>query len=124
MEDTTKMEGNLEIHEKEGYVWVVVNPRLYSPEVVFSAAYSFIENCYVLIDGDPEEEIIIELRPKKSDTNLKTLGMEFNNELVNYAAYAVICSRNANLREAILKKILPINNVVMNTKETDNAHKN
>ncbi len=105
------MEGNIEIREKEGYIWVSVNPKIYRLDVVYSAAYMFLENCYVLIDGDPEEEVIVELRPKNETeiTELKKIGMEFNNELINYANYAAQCIRNAGLREAILKRVLLTN---------------
>lgn len=104
------MEGNLEIQEKEGYVWISVNPKIYHLDVVYSAAYMFIETCYVMIDGDPQEEIIVELRPKEK-TDLRKIGREFNNELVNYAHYAVQCIRNAGLRETILKRVLLTNDV-------------
>ena len=106
------MEGNLEVYEKEGYVWVSINPRIYTMDIIYSAAYSFVDRCYVLIDGDVHEEIIVELRPKES-TDLKTLGREFNNELVIYAAYASNCARNARLREAILKRVLLTNDTEM-----------
>lgn len=99
------MEGNLEIDEKENMVLVSINPRIYPLPVIYSAAYAFINNCYVLIDGDPKEEILVELRPKTKN-DLKTLGREFNTELVNYAHYAAQCARNAELREAILKRAL------------------
>lgn len=102
------MEGNLEINEKEGYVWVSINPKIYHLDVIYSAAYMFIETCYVMIDGDPVEEVIVELRPKNGAklTDLKKVGREFNNELVNYAHYAVQCIRSAGIRETILKRVL------------------
>lgn len=102
------MEGNLEIREKEGYVWVSVNPKIYHLDVIYSAAYMFLETCYVMIDGDPMEEVIVELRSKNKTepTDLRTLGREFNNELINYANYAVQCIRNAGIRETILKRVL------------------
>jgi len=101
----TTMEGNLEINEQENVVLVSISPRIYPLPVVYSAAYTFIDTCYVLIDGDPREEILVELRPKNK-TDLKTIGREFNNELINYANYAAQCTRNAKLREAILKRVL------------------
>jgi len=102
------MEGNLEIHEKEGYVWVSVNPKIYSLDVIYSASYMFLETCYVMIDGDPMEEVIVELRPKNKTglIDLRVIGREFNNELVNYANYAAQCIRNAGIRETILKMVL------------------
>jgi hypothetical protein len=72
---------------------------------VYSAAYAFIDDCYVLIDGDPVEEIIVELRPKVQK-DLRTLGLEFNTELVSYANYAADYIKNIEIREAILKRIL------------------
>ncbi|MEM4266546.1 MAG: hypothetical protein QW404_00625 [Candidatus Nanoarchaeia archaeon] len=104
------MEGNLEIFEKEGYLWVSVNPKIYSLDVVYSAAYMFIDDCYVLIEGDPEEEIIVELRPKVRK-DLKLLGNEFNNELVKYATYEAKCAKNAKLREFILRRVLLTNDI-------------
>lgn len=115
MENNPEMEGNLEINEKEGYVWISVNPKIYSLAVIYSAAYVFIDDSYVLIDGDPLEEIIVELRPKEKK-DLKTLGREFNTELVNYAAYAANCARNAKLREAILRRVLLTNDIEMQKK--------
>lgn len=102
------MEGNLEFNEKENLVLISISPRIYSLPVIYSAAYAFIDKCYVMIDGDPREEILVELRPK-TKTDLKTLGREFNTELVNYANYAVQCTRNAKLRETILKRVLLTN---------------
>lgn len=102
------MEGNIEFDEKENLVLVSISPRIYPLPVVYSATYAFIDKCYVLIDGDPREEIIVELRPK-TKTDLRTLGREFNTELVNYATYAAQCVRNAKLREAILKRVLLTN---------------
>lgn len=99
------MEGNLEIDEKENMVLVSISPRIYPLTVIYSAAYAFIDNCYVLIDGDPREEVLVELRPK-TKTDLKILGREFNNELVNYANYAAQCVRTAKLRQIILKRVL------------------
>ena len=124
------MEGNLEIREKEGYVWVSVNPKIYHLDVVYSASYMFLETCYVMIDGDPQEEVIVELRPKnKTDpTDLRKLGREFNNELVNYANYAVQCIRNVRIRETILKRVLLTHDAesVQNTlpSETGSSNKN
>lgn len=102
------MEGNLEVFEREGFILVSVNPKFYPLEVVFSAAYAFIDRCYVLVDGDLSDEVIVELRPK-SAADLKVLGREFNNELVNYAAYSASLARTAAIREAILKRVLLTN---------------
>jgi len=99
---------NLEIDEKEGYVLISVNPKIYPVDVVLSAAYLFTEKNYVLLDGDPKDEIVVEIRPKEKD-DLKRIGMEFNNELIEYANYAVSTIKNEKLREAIIQRVMLTN---------------
>lgn len=106
MEEELTMQGNLEINKKECYVLVSVNPKIYALDVVLSSAYNFIDNCYVLVDGDPIEELVVELRPKDKSRDVEELGRDFNNELINYANYAVQALKNAKLREAILNRVL------------------
>jgi len=101
-------QGNIEINKDECYVLVSVNPRVYPLDVVLSSAYIFTDHCYVLVDGDPVEELIVELRPKDKNNDLELLGMSFNNELINYANYAIQAVKNAKLREEIIKKVLSI----------------
>ena len=103
------MQGNLEINKKECCVLVSVNPKIYPVDVVLSSAYVFTDSCYVLVDGDPNEEIIVELRPKDKKEDIEKIGRNFNNELVNYANYAVQAIKNENLREAILNRVLLTN---------------
>ena len=100
---------NFEIDSEKGIVIISVNPKLYSLDVVYSAAYIFTEKCFVLLDGDPLQEIIVELKPKSQDVNLEVIGREFNNELINYANYDLQFKRNARLREILLGKILLTN---------------
>lgn len=96
--------GNLDVNMDEGYVLVSVNPQFYTAEVVLSAAYLFLDRCYVLVDGDAQEEIFVELRPKQAQ-DLEELGRQFNSELVNYANCALSSIRNQEVRDALIKKI-------------------
>jgi His-Xaa-Ser system protein HxsD len=105
----TEFQGNLEINKKEGYAMVSVNPKIYPLDVVLSSAYIFTEKNYVLVDGDPEEELVVELRPKDKNDDLNILGKEFNNELINYASYAVQVIKNDQFRTAMIKRVLLTN---------------
>lgn len=111
MEEEMSMQGNLEINKKDNYVLISVNPKIYPVDVVLSSAYIFTDSCYVLVDGDPHEEIIVELRPKDKKEDVEKIGRDFNNELVNYANYAVQAIKNSRLREAILNRVLLTNSV-------------
>ncbi|MFH0979236.1 MAG: hypothetical protein V1837_08130 [Candidatus Woesearchaeota archaeon] len=104
------MDKIFEINKEEGYVIVSVNPKIYPLDVVLSAAYLFTENNYVLLDGDPKDELIVEIRPKEK-ADLEKVGMEFNNELIRYANYAVAAIKNQKLREAIISRVMMTNSL-------------
>lgn len=108
MEEDVFVTDNLEIHKKDNFVIISVNPKLYPLEVIYSAAYIFIDKAYVMIDGDPREEILVQLRPKAS-TDVEVLGREFNNELLNYMVYMHRTIRSQGIREAIVQRALATN---------------
>lgn len=95
---------NFEI--KDGSVVVSVNPKIYPLDVIFSAAYIFTDKNYIVLDGNPEEEILVEIKPKEKTDDMEKIANELNNELINYAAYAVQMARNAHLRHIIMRRIL------------------
>ena len=104
MSDNPSPLDNLEVNSEGKYVLVSLNPKIYPLEVVYSAAYTFIDRAYVIFDGNISEEILVELRLKKKDQDLTILGREFNNELVNYAASAVQSFKNQEVRDAIVRR--------------------
>ncbi|MBN2013752.1 MAG: hypothetical protein JW778_01090 [Candidatus Altiarchaeota archaeon] len=99
---------NMEVFDAENYLILSVNPRIYSLDVVYYAAYVLLDRAYVILGGDPKKKILVELRPK-DNTDLKSLGREFNNELLNYAVYLKQSAKNQKLKEAILQRVLMTN---------------
>ena len=87
-------------------VVVSVNPKIYPLDVIFSAAYIFTDKHYIILDGNPEEEILVEIKPKKKANSMQEIAMEFSNELINYGSYAVQSARNIHLRHIILQRVL------------------
>ncbi|MCK5343555.1 MAG: hypothetical protein KAR20_09125 [Candidatus Heimdallarchaeota archaeon] len=98
------MSKNISVDVKDGSVTFKVNPNVYPMGVIFQAADVFIEKAYVYVDGDPEKEISVTLKPKDDKANVEDYAGEFNNELVNYAAYFVRSQVNRDVREAMLKR--------------------
>ena len=107
-----KFKSNLEICENDGCVLISVDPKIYPLDVIYSAAYVFLDKTYVLIRGNPKKEIIVELKPKEEydliiarDIKLKPkekhsmgvileqFGREFNNELLNYITYSKLTKK-------------------------------
>ncbi|MFH1641593.1 MAG: hypothetical protein ABIC04_01705 [Nanoarchaeota archaeon] len=97
---------NMELHKD--HLLLSINPKIFPLDIVYSAAYTLLDKAYIVLDGDPEEEIIAEIRPK-TKTDLQKLGDEFNNELINYAVYKKQSERNAVLRQTILQRALLTN---------------
>jgi len=95
---------NMEVNKSKCNVIISVNPKVYGLDTIFSAAYIFIDKAYVIVDGDPNEEIIVQLKAKDKKMDLEKLGRDFNNELINYSFYAVQTARSMPLRAAIVQR--------------------
>jgi len=102
------MVNNVEINEKDKICLVYINPQIYSLDVIYSAAYVFIDKAYIIIDGNPKKEIKVIIKPKEN-YDLNQLGMEFNNELLNYAVYKKQSDKNRGIRETIMQRALITN---------------
>jgi len=95
---------NMEVNKNKGNVIISVNPKVYGLDTIFSAAYIFIDKAYVIVDGDPNEEIIVQLKAKDKKVDLEKLGKEFNNELINYSFYGIQTARNMPIRAAMVQR--------------------
>ncbi len=100
---------NIEFNKEGNFIIASLNPKIYPLEVIYSAVYVFLDKAYVIIDGDPDNEIFVQLKAKNSKEDMEKLGMEFNNELVNYAVYVVQAIRNQPLRKAVIERALLTN---------------
>ena len=89
-----------------------INPKIYPVDVVHSAAYILLDKAFILLDGNPEIEIIAEITSKQKGASIKELVWEFNDELLNYSVYKSQNEKNKKLREILMKRVLITNEVV------------
>mgnify|MGYP000240137556 CR=1 FL=1 len=108
MEETENI-SNLEIDRKEGVVRVSVNPKIYSMDVIYGAAHAFTRDSYVLLDGDEEIEIVVELKPMDEKQGLEELGRKFCNRLLSYQLYRQKIKENEAVRNLIIYRALASN---------------
>ncbi|MCK5282310.1 MAG: His-Xaa-Ser system protein HxsD [Nanoarchaeota archaeon] len=101
--------GNIEIDENSDYILFSINPRIYSLDIIHSAAYIMLDKAYIILDYQ-NENILVEIRAKHENQDLKQLTMEFNEELLNYAVYKAQSERNKEIRQIILQRSLLTNN--------------
>lgn len=121
MGESTNTEGNKDV------LVISVNPKLYPLEAVYSAAYVFMDRAYIVLDGDPEKEIIVKIKPKP-ECSLENVEGEFNNELLNYADYLTRAKETKKIREMFLQRAIlgndpemtvPENNAVLHPEEDE-----
>lgn len=110
------MEKNITVNENS--VTITINPKLYALETIYSAGYVFLDRAYILLDGDPKKDILVKLKPKEKE-DLKKLGLEFFNELINYADYQKRAEQTKKIREMLLERALITNDpsVIQNNEE-------
>ena len=94
----------LKINKKENKVIVPINTKVYPLEAIYGAVYVFIDKAYVFLDGNPEKEILVQLKGKKDLTikDLKKLAGEFLNELLSSSLRHQISKSNSKIREYIV----------------------
>ncbi len=97
-----------------------INPKIYQLEVIYSAAYIFLDKAYILLEGDPKTEVIVRIKPKNKEHDKEQMGLEFFNELINYADYRQRSEDTKNIREALLQRALLTNDSNIPIESTKN----
>ena len=74
----------IQVNEHDKYALWSINPQVFPLQAVISAANALANQATVLIDGDPETEILAEIYPK-GRASLKDTIAAFNDRLLKYA---------------------------------------
>lgn len=70
---------DIQIDKKNNTVKLIVDTRFYGYGAVLNAAKAYTESCWVYVDGDIEDKLLVTLKPKTNEIKLETLGYEFYN---------------------------------------------
>lgn len=102
----TKPKFNL--FKKENKIKFEIDSKLYDLDVIYGAAYSFIDRAYIYLDGNPTKKIEVYLKGKEKlkKEQLKNLAGEFLNELINVQLRYQISEKNKKIREYIASAAL------------------
>ncbi len=79
---------NIYIDEEENYVAVKVNTKIYRMHSIMNAADEFLEESNFIVDGDPENLIIVKFVPKRrfNRQQLADLAHKFCTLLVTFSS--------------------------------------
>jgi hypothetical protein len=73
------MMGQVSVDKQTGVARIVLDTRLYGYGAVMQAGNDFSESCWVLVDGDKDDKLLVTLRPKLKEISLDNLAYEFSN---------------------------------------------
>jgi His-Xaa-Ser system protein HxsD len=93
---------------KGNKIVVFLNPKLYSLEAIYGAAYVFLDRAYVYLEEAAKSKVKVTLKGKKrlTEKGLDGLRDEFLNELLNFSLREQISKSNKKIREYIVARAL------------------
>ena len=94
------------ITKGKDWVKLSVNPKVYPLSTIYSAGYAFLDRAYIYLDKDTKGKIAVWLFSKSKKGSLNKLGMDFYNELLNYAHYFNRIKANADTIQIIMQRAL------------------
>lgn len=85
-----------------------IDPKVYPLDILYQAAFIFIDRAYMLLDMDKDKNIIVRLKGKEDlkKEELEALHGDFANELLNQAVRKQVAKDNRRIREFIVAKAL------------------
>ncbi|MDD5583928.1 MAG: hypothetical protein PHV55_02580 [Candidatus Omnitrophica bacterium] len=88
------------------YVKLAVDERIYPLSTIYAAGYVFLDKAYIYLDKGNNGHITVWLFPKEKKDNPETVGMDFYNELLNYAHYFSNLKANAEIVKTLMQRAL------------------
>ena len=108
--------GRILFDEKEGYCLIRLSSNVYSLDAIKFAVNHLNEEANIIIDSEAKDTILLEMFLKSTNKNIKDVFWKFNETLIAYSTYLIQSDRNKELRNAILKKALSMDECNGNTK--------
>ncbi|MGM0574640.1 MAG: His-Xaa-Ser system protein HxsD [Myxococcota bacterium] len=96
------------LHARDGKLVLQLDEGLYPQDVIFGAAYIFVDRAYVLLGRDGDT-ISVEIAAKDEDADedaLRALAGEFGNELLSQSLRRRITQQNKSILESIVSQAL------------------
>ena len=77
------------IDKKNNETKLIIDTQFYGYDSILTASKDFTESCWVFMDGDKEDKILVTLKPKSDDVEISSLGYEFFNYVLGLMQNAI-----------------------------------
>ena len=89
--------------EEEGEVaHLVVDTTVHTLDSLFRSCYVFTDRCYLFLERQDEQEIVVEFRRKNMEVALSEIVGAFANELINQRVRSDVARETRTIREQIV----------------------
>jgi His-Xaa-Ser system protein HxsD len=99
---------NPSVQAAKNTVKLEVDEKIFPRPVAVSAAYMFLDRCYVRLESAPRRRILVRMKGKRklSKARLTALADEFENELLHQLIRHQVAQKTNQLREVIVGRAL------------------
>ncbi|MBT3463550.1 hypothetical protein HN451_01070 [archaeon] len=73
---------NIEVDNDVGEVKLVLDTKFYGSDAIMKTAKEYLDSCWVFLDGDVQDKLLVTLKPKSKEIDINTLGYEFCNYIL------------------------------------------
>ncbi|MBN2422226.1 HxsD-like protein [Candidatus Woesearchaeota archaeon] len=77
------------IDKKKNEVKLNFDTRFYGFAAILAASKDFTESCWIFMDGDKNDQISVNLKPKSKEIDINNLGYDFYNYVLGLMQNAI-----------------------------------
>lgn len=85
---------------------IVIDTRLFSLNTILGTAYELLNEFFFKIDGNPDDEIIVTLKPRKNGLSVEEAEERFNEALIDYTFNEYNLKAKSNIRRYFTQSAL------------------
>ncbi|MFH0874558.1 MAG: hypothetical protein V1859_01380 [archaeon] len=81
--------GEVLIDKNTGEAKLILDTSFYGYGAILAAGKDYLKSCWVFIDGDLNDKILVTLKPKSEEVSLDYVGYEFANYVLGLMQNAI-----------------------------------
>lgn len=81
---------NISVEDDKKEIKIVLDTRIYGLGAIMEASKDYGETCWIYVDGDVNDKILVSIKPKVKEIDINTLGLEFCNYVLGIMQNAIM----------------------------------